>query len=62
VHWAVAHLHVLSNAPSNLAHVGECFQSRVVWRNPANLEEELLNPRLQQGHDLGCDFPNLFIL
>ena len=62
VHWAVAHLHVFSNAPSNLAHVGERLQSWIVWRNPANLEEELLNSRLQEGHDLGRDFPDLIIL
>ena len=62
MHRAVAHLDAFSNAARNLAHVGESLEGLVVRRNTADLQEELLDSRLQERHDLGCDFPDLIIL
>lgn len=62
MHWTGTQLHVLSDTPSNLTHVGERLQCRIVWCYPTDLKEKLLNPRLQESHNLGGHFPDLFIL
>ena len=62
MHRAVAQLDALSNAACDLAHAGESLEGLVVRRDTANLQKELLDPRLQERHDLGCDFPDLIVL
>lgn len=62
VHATMTHLDAVGDAARGLAHVGERLKRCVVRRDPADVKEQLLDPRLEQSHDLGRDFPDLIIL
>ena len=55
-------LHALGNAAGELAQARKGLDGRIVRRNTADVEEELLDTRLEVPHDLGRDIANLVVL